>query len=124
MRVKGEKKMDNIMEYKGYWAKIKYSDEDKCFCGKIEGLKKAFVSFEGKTVEELRKDFQDAVDSYLETCESHGWKPEKQYKGSFNIRIEPELHQKAVQFSKVFNMSLNQFVEKAIREKIEKIEQN
>lgn len=114
--------MDNIMEYKGYWAKIKYSDEDGCFCGSIEGLKNASISFEGETVEELRKDFQDAIDSYLETCKAHNWEPEKQYKGSFNVRIEPNLHQKAVQFSKAFNMSLNQFVEKAIREQIQKCE--
>ena len=27
--------MNNIMKYKGYWAEVKYSDEDECFCGKI-----------------------------------------------------------------------------------------
>ena len=27
------------MKYKGYWAEIKYSDEDECFWGEIEGLK-------------------------------------------------------------------------------------
>ena len=32
--------MKNIMKYRGYWAEIKYSDEDECFCGEIEGLKK------------------------------------------------------------------------------------
>lgn len=29
--------MSNIMKYKGYWAEIKYSDEDECFCGAIDG---------------------------------------------------------------------------------------
>ena len=38
--------MDNIMKYKEYWAEIKYSDEDKCFCGKVEGLKKDTILFE------------------------------------------------------------------------------
>ncbi len=114
--------MSNIMKYKGYWAEIKYSDEDECFCGKIEGLKNDLISFEGNTVEELRKDFQDAIDHYLECCEESGWEPEKQCKGSFNVRIEPELHQKAILFSKTFNMSLNQFVAKAIRNEIETCE--
>ena len=31
--------MKNIMKYKGYWAEIKYSDEDECFWGEIDGLK-------------------------------------------------------------------------------------
>ena len=38
--------MDNIMQYKGYFAEIKYSDEDECFCGKIEGLKNDLIFFE------------------------------------------------------------------------------
>ena len=114
--------MDNVMEYKGYYAKIRYSDEDQCFYGRIEGLKHSIISFEGETEEKLRKDFENAIEEYLQTCKELNWKPEKQYKGSFNIRIEPSLHQKAAQFSKIFNMSLNQFVEKAIREKVEKCE--
>ena len=114
--------MNNIMQYKGYWAAISYSDEDGCFCGTIEGLKNDIISFEGDTVKELKKDFEDAIDSYLDTCKRLGCEPEKQYKGSFNIRIEPELHQKAVRFANTFNMSLNQFVAKAIRDEIEACE--
>ena len=49
--------MKNIMKYRGYWAEIKYSDEDECFCGEIEGLKNDSISFEGKTVKELKKIF-------------------------------------------------------------------
>ncbi len=114
--------MSNIMKYKGYWAEIRYSDEDECFYGVIEGLKNASISFEGNTVEELRKDFEDAIDCYLEDCNENNEEPEKQCKGSFNVRIEPELHQKAIMFSKEFNMSLNQFVAKAIRNEIETCE--
>ena len=49
--------MNNIMKYKGYWAEIKYSDEDECFYGIVEGLKNSSISFEGTTVKELKKDF-------------------------------------------------------------------
>ena len=48
--------MDNIMEYKGYFARIKYSDEDECLYGKVEGLKNALILFEGNTVEELKNN--------------------------------------------------------------------
>ena len=33
------------MKYKGYWAKVQYSDEDECFCGKDEGLKNTLILF-------------------------------------------------------------------------------
>ena len=49
--------MDNIMRYKGYWAEVRYSDEDECFWGKIEGLKNTSITFEGNTVKELNKCF-------------------------------------------------------------------
>lgn len=114
--------MNNIMTYKGYWAKIQYSDEDGCFCGAIEGLENDSISFEGETVEELRKDFEAAIDHYLEACKNNNLTPEKQYKGNFNVRIEPELHKKATLFAEGFNMSLNQFVAKAIRDEIEACE--
>ena len=46
--------MNNIMRYKGYWARVQYSDEDECFWGEIEGLKNTSISFEGNTVKELK----------------------------------------------------------------------
>ena len=42
--------MNSIMNYKGYWARVQYSDEDECFWGEIEGLKNTSISFEGNTV--------------------------------------------------------------------------
>ena len=39
---------------------------------------------------------------------------EKQYKGSFNVRIKPELHREAAIVAKRNNISLNQLVERAI----------
>lgn len=110
--------MDNIMQYKGYFAEIKYSDEDECFVGKVEGLKNDTILFEGKNVKELRKDFEDAIDSYLETCQKTNTEPEKQCKGSFNIRIKPKLHKDLVLEAKKENISLNQLIEKFLIEKM------
>ena len=87
--------MNNIMFYKGYWAEIKYSDEDECFYGSIEGLKNDYISFEGKSVKELKKDFKDAIDDYLAFCEETNTKPEEQCKGSLNVRLGTKLHTKA-----------------------------
>ena len=110
---------NNIMKYKGYWAEINYSDEDRCFYGKIEELANELILIEGDTVEELRKDFENAVDDYIDDCKKHNKEPKKQYKGNFNVRIEPNLHKEAIILAKSLAISLNQFVASAIKDKIE-----
>ena len=106
--------MDNIMKYKGYWAEIKYSDEDECFCGSIDGLKNVSISFEGETVKELKKDFKDAINNYLETCKELNKEPEKQCKGSLNVRLGVELHNKAKMKSIELNISINELIKNAV----------
>ena len=109
--------MKNILEYKGFLSTINYSSEDEVLYGKIEGIND-LVSFEGESVKELKKTFKEAVEDYLETCSELGKNPLKTYNGSFNIRVKPEIHEKAVYKAKTQNISLNKFVEKAIEEKI------
>ena len=106
--------MDNLMKYKGYWAEIRYSDEDECFCGKIEGLKNNLIFFEGKTVKELKKDFKEAIDFYLDNCKASGEIPEKQCKGSLNVRLGTELHTKAKMKSIEQNISINELIKNAV----------
>lgn len=106
--------MSSIMRYKGYWAEIRYSDEDECFWGKIEGLKNTSITFEGSTVKELKKDFKDAIDFYLKGCKVDNVEPEKQCKGSLNIRLGTELHTKAKMRSIEENISINELIKNAV----------
>ncbi len=57
----------NVMSYKGFTARIGYSDEDGLFVGHIEGIKDV-VGFHGESINELRESFEEAVKDYLETC--------------------------------------------------------
>lgn len=106
--------MNNIMKYKGYWAEVKYSDEDECFWGKIEGLKNTAILFEGETVKQLKKEFKDAIDFYLENCKANNEMPEKQCKGSLNVRLGVELHNKAKIKSIEENISINELIKNAV----------
>ena len=54
----------NTMTYKGYIGSVNYSDKDQVFFGKIEGIN-GLVNFEGESVKELTKAFQEAVDDYI-----------------------------------------------------------
>lgn len=56
----------NYLEYKGYKGTVEYSSEDGCFFGKVVGLGKDLIAYEGKTVAELRADFEAGIDSYLQ----------------------------------------------------------
>ncbi len=109
--------MKDVLTYKDYVATVHYSAEDEAFYGQIEGIND-LVSFEGQSVSDLKAAFIEAIEDYIETCKENGREPEKKYKGSFNIRIAPELHKQASLLAIKENVSLNQFVEKAISEKI------
>ncbi len=105
------------MTYKGYLGTVHYSEEDEVFHGKIEAVND-LIMFDGKSVRELKKSFHEAVDDYLDTCREMGREPQKPFKGSFNVRIPSELHRKAVDKATRLGVSLNQFVQKALEDKV------
>lgn len=105
----------NILEYKGYHTKIIFDAETCTLKGKIEGIND-FVNFESTDASNIEKEFHDAVDDYLNFCEEVGKNPEKEYKGTFNIRIDPELHKKLCMEAFQEDTSINSIVEKAIEE--------
>ncbi|MBQ9552114.1 MAG: type II toxin-antitoxin system HicB family antitoxin [Clostridia bacterium] len=113
--------MNNTMEYKSYIGSVEFSEEDSLFYGRVLGIR-ALVSYEGENAHDLIADFHSAVDDYLALCEAEGIKPETAYKGSFNVRISPELHKAAVIAAMRDQISLNSFVEDAIAVAVEGVE--
>jgi predicted HicB family RNase H-like nuclease len=101
--------MKDFIEYKGFIGSVHFSAEDKVFHGKIEGIN-GLITFEGATVDELEKGFHYMVDEHIQDCEEEGISVEKSYKGSFNIRISPDLHRRAAQTALRRGLSLNQLV--------------
>ena len=75
---------------------------------------RSLISYEGTTAQELLEDFHGAVEDYLELCQAQGIEPERAYKGSFNVRISPELHRRAAICAAARNMSLNSLVEQSL----------
>jgi predicted HicB family RNase H-like nuclease len=107
--------MKNMMEYKGYLGSVNYNDEDEIFYGKVEYIR-SLVSYEGHDVESLRASFQESIDDYLQLCQEKEIKPEKPFKGSFNIRIGSDLHRKAVIAAIEREMNLNKLVTEALEQ--------
>ena len=106
--------MNNTMEYKGYIGSVEFSENDAVLFGKVMGIR-ALISYEGESAKELLADFHSAVDDYLALCEEKGIEPERAYKGSFNVRIPPELHREISICATRQQISLNSFVENALR---------
>lgn len=106
--------MNNVLTYKDYIGTVNFSEEDRVFYGKVLGITDS-ISFEGDTVESLIEDFHAAIDEYLEFCRETGKKPQQQYKGSFNVRISPELHRKASLLAQEKNITLNSLVEQSVK---------
>lgn len=106
--------MKNTISYKGYVGTVECSEEDDCLFGHVTGIK-ALISYEGQSLSEIVEDFHNAVDTYLQGCKEDGIEPEVPYKGSFNIRISPELHKKAAIYAINNNVSLNSVVEQALQ---------
>ena len=105
--------MKNTMEYKGYIGSVEFSEEDEVFFGKVLGIRN-LISYEGTNAKELLDDFHHAVDDYLVLCFEENREPERAYKGSFNIRISPELHKKAAVCAISRQITLNKLVEDAL----------
>jgi len=103
------------MEYKEYFGSVNYSDEDQVFFGKIEHIR-SLVSYEGETVQTIKKAFQEAVDDYLEFCEQEQKEPEKPFKGTFNIRIGSFLHRQAALYAQAHETNINTLITYALKE--------
>ena len=104
---------NDILEYNGYYAKIEFDASAHSLFGKIEGIQD-LVTFESGSPVEIEAEFRSAVDDYLAFCEEVGKVPEKEYRGKFNVRIEPALHQKLAERAMKDHESLNTTVAQAI----------
>lgn len=111
--------MNSMLEYKGYHASIEYDAEDNIFVGEVFGITDS-LNFHGTSVTELREMFEQSVDNYLELCEKIGKNPDKEFKGTFNVRIPPEMHKKVALEAAKQKITLNQYVVRAINQSLEK----
>ena len=105
--------MNNTIQYKGYIGSVEFSEADSIFYGKVLGIR-SLISYEGESARELLADFHGAVDDYLESCKAEGKEPEVAFKGSFNIRLSPELHKRIYIYAATHQMSMNRYIEEIL----------
>lgn len=109
--------MKNTLKYKGYTGNVNFDAEDKVFHGRVLGIT-AVIGFEGRSVSGLEKDFHEAIDDYLETCQEIGKKPEKPFSGRFVLRVPSELHCAIALEAKRQNKSINKWITDTCRNEV------
>lgn len=109
--------MSSVMNYKGYHAKVEYDDKDNIFVGNVIGIND-MLSFHGCSIKELDESFKNCIDNYLSYCSEIGKKPDKEFRGVFNVRISPESHRQAAIEAAKEGVTMNQFVASAINDKL------
>lgn len=84
-----------MMEYKGYLAKTEFDDEANIFHGEVINIRDV-ITFQGKSVDEIRKAFEYSVEDYLAFCAERGEEPEQPFSGRFTVRLSPEQHRQVI----------------------------
>lgn len=104
----------DYLEYKAYKGTVEYSKADNCLFGKVIGLGNALITYQGDTIDELRKDFEDGVESYINGCAAEGIEPQRSYGGKLTITVTPEEHSRIAQKARNAGLSVSSFVRKAL----------
>lgn len=102
-----------MMEYKGYVAVVEYDDEAEIFHGEVINTRDV-ITFQGKSVKDLRKAFRESIEDYLEFCTKRGEEPDKPFSGKFVVRLNPEQHRRLFVAARKAGKSLNAWVSDAL----------
>ncbi|MFA6238069.1 MAG: type II toxin-antitoxin system HicB family antitoxin [Bacteriovorax sp.] len=115
--MKSKKQKSPFLTYKDYKATVEFDAELGLFHGEVQGLLD-IITFQGKSVTELQREMKNSIDDYLYFCMKKGKTPAKSFSGTLNLRMDPKLHEKINLEARKFKMSLNEFINLAIQEKI------
>lgn len=96
----------NILTYKGYQGSFGYDPDADIFHGDVLHINDV-VTFQGRSIDELKTALAESVEVYLEFCAEKGKMPEKPHSGVVNVCMPPELHQRIAQEAARAGMSLN-----------------
>lgn len=106
-----------MMQYKGYIGHLVFDDKAEVFHGEVINTKDV-ITFQGKSVEEIKKEFKASIDDYLEFCANRNENPDKPFSGKLSLRLDPEIHQQAYIAAKKEKKSLNSWIVDSLLQKI------
>lgn len=102
-----------MMEYKGYLSRVEFDDEANIFHGQVINIRDV-ITFQGKSVDELRQAFEDSVEDYLSFCAERGEDPDRPFSGRFTVHLSPEQHRKVILAAEKAEKGIEVWVEEAL----------
>jgi len=87
------------------------------FRGEFIGLNGS-ADFYADNIKTLKEEGKTSLKVFFEMCKEDNVEPYKKFSGKFNLRIDPTLHEKLVITSKAQMLSLNEFINDAIKTKL------
>jgi len=103
----------SILTYKGYQGQFEYDPDADIFHGDVLHINDV-VTFQGRSIDELKAALAESVDVYLEYCERKGRAPNKPFSGNLNVRMSPEIHQRIAMQAARDGVSLNSWIAQAL----------
>ncbi len=110
--------MKDMLKYKGYYGSVHYDSETPIFYGKLEFIK-ALISYEASDALGIKNAFEEAVNDYLTLCEQEQLPAELPFKGSLNVRLGHELHEKIAILALKKKVSINKYICDWLKQSIE-----
>lgn len=62
--------------------------ENDTLFGEVLGLENTFISYEGNSLAELKKDFKAGIDDYLENCQLNHEQPEQANQDAVKLQLQ------------------------------------
>jgi len=84
-----------MIQYKGYLGRMEIDGEVNVFYGEVINTRDV-ITFQGRSVDELKKAFEDSVEDYLAFCAERGEEPDKPFSGRLTVLLPPDQHKKVV----------------------------
>ena len=107
-----------MMQYKGYVAAVEFDESvDRLHGRVVNSGAYPIATFEATDVDGIRREFQRSIDEYLASCREDGVEPKKPFSGTLNLRLGPDLHQRAALSATAHGVSLNSWIKQAVEEK-------
>jgi predicted HicB family RNase H-like nuclease len=97
------------LQHKDYIATIEVDEEGGFFHGEVINTR-AVLTFQGRSLDELKHEFAETIAVYEEWCKERGKEPERPYSGSLTLRMPPDLHRRVAEAAARSGKSLNGFI--------------
>src|SRR5260370_23379891 len=111
--------MQSNVEEDGYVDESEYDGRAGVFFGKVIGTRDV-ITFQGKSVDELKQAFRDSIKAYRALSEKRGKEPEKSFSGKIPFRTTPEMHKRIYKAAQSEKKSINAWMNEVLAEAVQR----